>query len=287
MTTNDITSFFRTRGMRVVETASCAWYNDYQQDRVYQSFPPHRLVTPSRVELQEVFAKAPGALALRFAGPSEATGSNSFVWVRRAPYDIDRLSANMRSRIRRGLKRCDIRPVRFEEILAKGWEAHCDTAKRHGESVPQSLGLDEKLDDCPAYEAWGAFVGDRLAAYLVTLHVEDWAHILVNRSVTAYHKLYCNNALVFSVVKELLARPSVAAVGYGGEGLVPSELLDRFKTSIGFSKEPVRQRIVLAPRVRPLINPLTSLPITALAGVMRNNGRLQKIAGFCRIASHG
>lgn len=273
--------------MRVVETASCSWYNDYQQDRVYQSFPPHRLITPSRVELQEVFAQAPGALALRFAGPSDAAGSNSFVWVRRAPYDIDQLSANMRSRIRRGLKRCDIRPVRFEEILAKGWEAHCDTAKRHGESVPQSLGLDEKLDDCPAYEAWGAFVGDRLAAYLVTLHVEDWAHILVNRSVTAYHKFYCNNALVFSVVKELLSRPSIAAVGYGGEGLVPSELLDRFKTSIGFSKEPVRQRIVLAPRVRPLINPLTSLPITALAGVMRNNGRLQKIAGFCRIASHG
>jgi hypothetical protein len=176
--------------------------------------------------------------------------------------------------------------MRFEELARLGWECHLDTAKRHGERTPTSLGLPSTLDNCAAYEAHGAFVGESLAAYVVTLRVEDWAYILVNRSATAHLGSYANNALVFSVAREMLARPDVTVVSYGIEGLVTVESLERFKTSMGFVKDPVRQRIVLAPLLKPLINPFTAAPINAVATLMRKNLSFQKLAGFCRVASH-
>jgi hypothetical protein len=285
MTTDEILAFLRTRGSSVVSAGGGCWYNDYQQTQVYQSFPIHRLITPTRDELRAVFAKARGAKAVRFLSPVESKGHQSFIWIRRAPYELDDLSANTRSRVRRGLKRCVIRSIRFEELAALGWDAHRDTAGRHGEVEPSSLGIDAVLDECPAYEAWAAFVGETLAAFVVTMSVDGWAYVLVSRSVDAFLSSYANNALVFSVVKELLTRPDIDVVSYGLEGLVPVSSLDRFKASMGFVKQPVRQRIVLAPLLRPLLNPLTSAPISALAGLMRNNLRVQKLAGFCRVAS--
>jgi hypothetical protein len=285
MSPDEITSFFAAQGSTVIKTTSCSWFNDYHQNQVYQSFPMHRLISPSRDELREVFAKAPGAVALRFIGPANSKGKESFIWLRRGPYALEDLSPNTRSRIRRGLKRCEIKPLQFEELESKAWDAHRDTTKRHGYGEPSSLGVYSRLDDCAAYEAWGSFVGDALAAFAVTMRVEDWAHIIVNRSATAYLGSYANNVLIFSVVSELLARDEVNVVSYGIEGLVTHDSLDRFKSSMGFTREPVRQRIVLKPLLKPLVNPLTVAPITALAELMRNNLRLQRLAGFCRLAS--
>lgn len=291
MSPEEITSFFVSQGHRVVQTASCSWYNEYRQDRIYQSFPAHRLITPSRAEIAEVFSSVPKALALRFIGPLQANGHSkgreSFIWGCRRPYDLDQLSSNTRSHVRRGLKNCQVRSLSFAELEALGWEAHRDTAKRHGEPDPSSLGIEAKLDSCAAYEAWGAFVDGQLASYVVTVWVEDWVHILLNRSANAYLKFYPNNALIFSVVKQLLAREGVQAVSYGLEPLIAADSLGRFKSAMGFSKEPVCQRVVMAPRVKLLLNSVTSRPIEVLAGLLPKTPRLQKIAGLCRIARNG
>jgi len=172
----------------------------------------------------------------------------------------------------------------FEELVALGWEAHRDTAKRHGEAEPPSLGIEAKLDNCAAYEAWGAFVEGHLAGYIVTMWVEDWVHILLSRSVNAYLKFYPNNALIFSVVKEMLSREGVLAVSYGLEPLIAADSLERFKSAMGFVKEPVCQHVVMSSRVKLLLNPVTSKSIEILANFLPRNRRLQKVAGICRIA---
>ncbi len=287
MSPEELTAFFVGQGHSVVKTASCSWYNEYRQKRIYQSFPIHRLVAPGQDEIKEVFAKVPKAVALRFIGPIQSRGQKSFIWVCRRPYEIENLSANTRSHVRRGLKNCQIRSMSFEDLVTQGWEAHRDTAKRHGEAEPSSLGIEAKLDNCAAYEAWGAFVEGHLAAYIVTVWVEDWVHILINRSVNAYLKFYPNNALIFSVVREMLSREGVQAVSYGLEPLIAADSLERFKLAMGFAKEPVCQCVVMAPRLKLLLNPVTAWPIAALANWLPKVPRLQKIAELYRITRNG
>lgn len=282
MKPEEIVSFFASRGHRVVQTASCWWYNEYRRDRMLQSFPIHRQVNPSADEMAEVFSNFPKALGFRFITSEQSKGQKSFIWAIRRPYELSGLSANNRSHIRRGLKRCQVRSMSFAELEQLGREAHDDTMKRH-DVAAFSLGFDRSLQNCSAYEAWGAFVEGHLASYMVTLWVEDWVHILVNRSVSSYLKFYPNNAMIFSVVSELLERPGVSAVSYGLEPLNGLESLEHFKLGMGFVKEPVCQRIVVARWLKPLLNTVTCRTIEAVASISRRNLRLQKAAGVCRL----
>ena len=282
MRPEEIVSFFASRGHRVVQTASCWWYNEYRQERMLQSFPLHRRVSPGTDEVAEMFSNFPRALGFRFISSEDSRGHESFIWACRGPYELNSLTANNRSHVRRGLKRCEVRSMSFAELEELGREAHDDTMKRHQVNT-SSLGLDRTLENCQAYEAWGAFVDGHLAAYMVTLWVEDWVHILLNRSVSSYLKFYPNNAMIYSVVSELLSRPGVSAVSYGLEPLNGLESLEHFKLGMGFVKEPVRQRIVVARWLKPLLNTVTCRTVEAIARFGRSNLRLQKAAGVCRL----
>jgi len=284
MSPEEIAAFLKKRGHRVVQTASCWWYNEYHQDHLYHSFPMHRAVNPSPEEIAELFQRIPRALGFRFVGPPQSGGFDSFIWVRRKPYDLTALNSKSRNQTRRGLERCEVKKISWDELLISARNAHQDTMGRHQQNGAGSLGFGIELGECPAYEAWGAFIDGRLAAYTVTLWIEDWVHILLQRSVTAELKFYPNNALVFSVVSELLSRPGVTAVSFGLESLVSLDSLEHFKSGMGFTKEPVNQHFVLARWARPLLNPVTGGSINLLASLLPGNLRLQKVAGIYRIA---
>lgn len=263
---SEITTYLERGGLTTVETASCWWYNAYRgQKRILYSFPPHRLVEPAPDEIASVFSAVPSALAVRYVSPQGAPGRQSFQWVCRPPYTLESLSANNRSKVRRGLERCEVRAVTWSELKASAWTAHRDTMRRHGAGKVDSLGFDEHLGECSAYEAWGAFAGGTLAAFLITLAVENWAHLLVNRSSDAHLKLYPNNALVFDVVRQLLERPHITAISYGWEPLTSRSGLTPFKQSLGFRMEPVQQRVVLRPWLAGLAKEPASSIIAKLA----------------------
>jgi hypothetical protein len=284
MSPEEIVSFFIGRGLHVVRTASCWWYEEQRHSGLYYSFPTHGVIDPQAAECSELFDLAPSALAFRFIAPLESRGHPSFIWVRRPDYDLNALSSKSRNQTRRGMESCEVRKIPWDELVSVAGAANADTMKRHGQNGSQSLGFDTELAKCPAYEAWGAFADGELAAYVVTLTVENRAHILVQRSVTAHLKLRPNNALVFLVVKELLSRPGVASVGYGLEPLDVLDSLDHFKSGMGFVKEPVCQRILIAPRLKLLLNPITARPIEVFAALLPKMARLQKVAGICRLA---
>jgi hypothetical protein len=284
MSPEEIAAFLESRGHRVVQTASCWWYNEYHQDRLYHSFPMHRLVNPPEEEIAELFQRLPRAVGLRFIGPVESGGHKSFMWVRRNPYDLTTLNSKSRNQTRRGLENCQVKKIQWDELVNIARDAHRDTMGRHQVNGTESLGFGIELGECPAYEAWSAFIGGRLAAYTVTLWIEDWVHILLHRSVTADLKFYPNNALVFSIVSELLSRRGVAAVSFGLESLVSLDSLEHFKLGMGFTKEPIHQHFVLPKWIKPLLNPVTGRSINLLANLLPGNLRLQKVAGIYRIA---
>jgi hypothetical protein len=284
MSPEEIAKFLEARGHRVVQTESCWWYNEYHQNRIYHAFPMHRLINPAREELAGLFQTLPKAVGLRFNGPVASGGHESFMWVRRKPYDLNALKSKTRNQTRRGLENFEVKPIAWDELISIAREAHRDTLGRHREDGNGSLGFEVALGACPAYEAWAASIKGHLAAFAITLWVEDWIHILLQRSVTADLKLYPNNALIFATVSELLSRPGVNAVSFGVESLVSLDSLEHFKSGMGFSKEAVRQHFVVPRWVRPLLNPVTGGSINLLTHFLPGNQRLQKVAGVYRIA---
>ncbi len=280
--------YLTNSGYFPVKTESCWWFNAYHQKRVYFSLPLHRQITPSELEIRRFFQKEPQAWAVRFISPIEGSfGIRSYQWVYRPPYLIENLSSNNRSKIRRGLRRCTVRKVSFRTLAESGQQARQDTLSRHDQKQDCDSGIDLSMADCSNFEAWGAFVGDELAAYLITLWVEEWAHLLVNRSSDQHLRHYPNNALIFYAVRELLSRSDCSAISYGWEPLEPHQSLDHFKSGMGAVQEPVRQCVLLRPALRVFLRPVICRGLAALARLFPANSRMQKAAGLFTLAAAG
>ncbi|HEX6127085.1 MAG TPA: hypothetical protein VFZ23_17060 [Pyrinomonadaceae bacterium] len=281
-TAEDAVSLLRAQGRNVIRTESCWWYNVYGQDRVYYSFPPNRKVNPDRREIKEIFRLAPKAKAIRFIGSEETVGRDSYVWTCRSPYDLGTLSSKARNQVRQGLRNCEVRPILLDKLTSAGQEAHADSMKRMG-LPPDKQVFGGHMVRSGAYEAWGAFVGEKMAAYLVTFTVDDWVYIQIHRSVNELLKYRPNNALIFSVIKELLNRPGISTVSYGWEPLYDLDSLDSFKVAMGSKKEPCKQAFVLSPSLAPLAPSFVCSAFERASRLYPGNQRLKQIAGVCRV----
>jgi hypothetical protein len=283
--------FLRALGHRVVRTRSSYWFNTSRFFLL--SAPPHRLYDPSTDELRQLLRQLP-CVGVRFAAPLESTGKQSYQIVcDNADYGLETLSANVRSKIRRGLKRCEVAPVDFPVIASAGWRAHQDTMARQG----RDGGLTGESWQCywraaaatPGFEGWGAWCGGELAAFLVTVTFDDSVEFLLARSCTDRLGAYPNNALLFHVTQEMLGRRRVREITFGLESLEPVGPLDQFKFAMGFRPRPIRPRVVFHPLVRAVLRP------AAVRRAVRNwtdrhgPGAVfwRKAAGLLRFAEEG
>jgi hypothetical protein len=283
--------FLRAIGHRVVPTASAYWYDASRF--FFLSAPHHRTYDPTDDELRPVLRHLP-CLGIRFAAPVQGKGKLSYQIVcdNRA-YGLDALSANVRSKVRRGLRRCEVKPVPFSIIATAGRRAHQDTLTRQGrDSVMMGARWDRFWAAAAAtagMEGWGAWVGDSLAAFLVSVTFEDSVEFLLARSCSDELSAYPNNALLFSVTEEMLVRRGAAEITFGLESLEPVDALDQFKFSMGFQPRALRQRIVFHPLVKAL---LRQAPIRALFRRWTDRRGTEavfwrKAAGLLRFAEEG
>lgn len=283
--------FLRALGHRVVQTSSGYWYDASRW--FYLAAPPHRLYDPSDAELRRLLRR-PLCLGARFAAPLSGPGKVSYQIVCDNPeYDLDGLSANVRSKVRRGLKRTRIEPVPFAVAAVAGRQAHEDTVARQGRDGVLAGAQWERFwaaaAATPGMEAWGAWVGEVLAAFLVAVRFEDGVDFLLARSRNDELNAYPNNALIFEVAHEMLAHQKVPEITFGLEALEPVGPLDQFKFSMGFRPRPLRQRVVFHPVLHALLR----------SGAVRNGFRRwagrqgaehvfwRKAAGLLRFAEEG
>ncbi len=247
--------FLRAIGHQVVKTSSAHWYNASRL--FFLSAPPHRLCNPAGDELREVLRRLP-CMGVRFAAPLQSSGKLSYQIVcdNRA-YGLDALSANVRSKVRRGLKRCAVGPVPFDVIADVGRRAHHDTLARQGRDGALSGGAWDRFwaaaAATPGFEGWGAWSGDVLAAFLVSVMFDDGVEFLLARSCSDELGAYPNNALIFTVAQEMLVRRGVPEITFGLESLEPVGPLDEFKFGMGFARRALRQRVVFHPLLRALL----------------------------------
>ncbi len=258
------------------------------------SLPSHRLLAPRPEALRELFA-AGGVYGVRFPSPLPSSGKLSYQIVCDDPgFGLDNLSSNVRSKVRRGLKRCEVRQVSFAELSNLGEAADSDTMARQGRA-PKLAGAAwqeywKAAADTEGMEGWAAFVGGELASFLVTVSFSDGpVEFMLARSRTEHLNSYPNNALIYTCTEEMLCRRGAAKITFGLESLEPVGPLDQFKFSMGFRAEPLRQRVVFHPWLRRF---LASPAVRGMAyrwgtGRGPEGGFWRKATGLLRFAEEG
>lgn len=273
--------FLATTGHRVLCGAGAYWYD--ASPGFFLSLPSHRQLRPSADELRDLLGNQPCA-GVRFPAPLDGPGKLSYQIVcDTRGYRIEGLGANVRSKVRRGLRRCTVAPVPFATIAAEGVAADLDTLSRQRRAVR----LDGPAWQCfwdaagatAGMEGWAVYVGAEMAAFLVSVQFDDCVEFLLARSRSDYLDAYPNNALIFQVVREMLVHRNLRQITFGLESLEPVDALDQFKFGMGFRAAPLRQRVVFHPLLRALLQPR---PLRAL--VRRYAEARAAEAGFWRKA---
>ncbi|MGH7907374.1 MAG: hypothetical protein ACREP6_12185 [Candidatus Binataceae bacterium] len=267
MRTSELGLFFQSLGHRVVQTRNSFWYRTH--DFLYKPVVDH-IFDPSTDELMKVLMTGP-ALAVRYSGfPGHDSPDGALYICSDTDYGLSSLSANARSHTRRGLRRCAVEELDFRYLA------------RHGHALTQETNLRQTgkfssttqeqwerycrlASSTEGFEAWGAFVDLRLAAFVVAILVEGCFYIHLQKSCTELHKHYPNNALLFTVVKSAIIRPEVDYILHSGTPLTINEGLHHFKLSMGFRLRPYKEQIIFNPLVRPIINRPVSMMVDRLA----------------------
>jgi hypothetical protein len=248
--------FLSATGHRVLRGAGAYWYDP--SPGFFLALPSHRLLQPADDELRALFRHQPCA-GLRFAAPLDGPGKLSYQIVCDArDYDLEQLSANIRSKVRRGLRRCEIAPVSCATIAADGLAADRETLARQQRAVrlegPAWDNYWRAAAGTETMEGWGAYVGGSLAAFLVSVRLDDSVEFLLARSRSDALDAYPNNALVYEVARRMLVERGVRQITFGLESLEDVEALDQFKFGMGFRRAPLRQRVVFHPVLRRILN---------------------------------
>jgi len=175
-------------------------------------------------------------------------------------YSLESLSSNNRSKVRRGLKRLEVRQISASEVIDRGYDSYADTRTRHGSTMMTPAEFVTNWEHqlyVPDREIWGAWSGDELAAFGTVHLCGRWAAISATVSNSVHLKDYPNHALFFSMLEHLMAMPQIETVSYGLSSVrseTARESLHSFKVSIGLEAVPVRRHVVLHPLLRPVVN---------------------------------
>jgi hypothetical protein len=272
--------FLSAQGMRTVRTGDHLWVE--KQKFCLENVPPHTRIHVDDSEARNLFLR--GYLVLRYSC-EESEGVPSAEYVCDEPnYGLESLNAKARNKVRQGLKNCVVRSVEFDQLKRGGCGINRRVFERQGRVGPIFLRdqqcWEQYLERCKktaGVEAYAAFVGSDLCAYMLIVRVDDYAYTYHPFADSARLQFRPMNALLFWVTQRLLQSPEVRRVSYGLESLVSQPALEEFKSGMGFKALPIGRRILLNPLARPLVS-------RSAASLMR--GLKQHVSGLPYIENY-
>jgi hypothetical protein len=277
--------FYERSGIRVARSPSAWWYE--AAPRFLLALPSHRELVLPDAEARELIRREKLA-GLRYI--SGQGGRPSFHLVCDTPgYSLEHLSANTRSKVRRGLSRNEIRQVTGRELAGLAESAFVETMERQNRASLAALETWRRMlaaaDAEPAIEIWTAWHEGEFASYLIAVRIDDVCEFFQARSVNRLLKHYPNNALIYTLTEEMLVRRGVREVTFGIESPEPVEELDQFKLQMGYRKKPVLQRVVFHPLLARAFSfaPIRRFAVNA-GGKPTADVRLRKLAGILKFA---
>jgi len=251
--------WMRRQGYRVLRTESSYWYN--AAPGVFQAFPYHWVITPTSTEIRNLLLRH-GILAVRYSTPFEfPRGVASYHITLREPYSLEQLKAQARNGIKTGMSHFKIERIPFERLATEGWELQQDTLARQGRLRSMTRESWERIClaacDLPGFEVWAATSGNELAAAVIVARQQSIFSVPFALSHRRFLNEHVNNALFYSVSKELLQREGIESLFFTVQSLDAPANVDEFKFRMGLQPRLVRQCVDFNPLVRPFTTTLT------------------------------
>ena len=178
------------------------------------------------------------------------------------PFGLDDLSSGRRSKVRRGLKKNEVRRITdLEPLLEDVRQIVISTRMRTGVGHAVSYYIRQydkwrkdmlNLFGMVDRPWWGAYVGGRLVAYYQVTLLEDTLTIDAAKSHSDFLANYPNDALLYVVMDEAFNRMGCRYMEYG-DWSAEDERLEYFKQSYGFVRRDYPEYIYLNPLARPVL----------------------------------
>lgn len=277
------------QGHQVFHTASSYWYD--AGSRVLQAFPYHWLITPEEKEIRDLML-GHGIAALRYSTPLDfPNGMVSYHVVLQGPYELEMLRSQARNGVKRGLEHFQVEQISFERLATEGWVLQKDTLARQDRlrsmTQPEWECLCRSADGLPGFETWAAISKGELASALIICRIDDVFNVPYAMSHSRFLADHVNNAIFFSVSREMLAREGVSGIFFTVQSLDAPVHVDEFKFRMGFTPKAVRQRVDFHPFLKPLATPAVHSWTQKLLQRDPSNPRLAKAEGMLRFYVEG
>ena len=243
--------FCRSIGYKAKETSHGIWIGP--SHGFFNRVPLYETTPPAKDELRTLFRRY-ATLGVNYAAEPGSLGKASYnYFVRRRNYDLTVLNSKGRWSVRKGLRNCQVRPMSFRRLRRLGMPLNLDTLARQGRADPMFSDGGRWACLCRAgakvegAQAWGAFVGEELGAYVILFRIGSVVSLLYSSSRASLSSFHPSAALFFVVTQTMMQTPGVEAVYNGPERLTYAKSLDLFKRRMGFVKEPVVSVVRLRP----------------------------------------
>jgi len=248
--------FQRILGKRVIKTETY-WWLELLEKNVYLSWPSD---IPQNIKLREVVALSilhPLSMFVLTTKNKKLLGieHKTYFWHASKPYNLLSLHKKARNQTRRGLENCKVTKIGWDLLTKEGMKINKSSLSRQKrKGFPNPIFTNEKFwaHDCKCcekfvdIEAWGAFADNNLAAYCtIQIYNDKRARIRSAMSDTHYLNFYPNNALIFTVTENMLSKPNIEFVTYGGQS--SDSALEHFKENMGFSKREAYKYLFFSP----------------------------------------
>jgi hypothetical protein len=281
--------FLNAIGYRVITGPAGNWFEINRS--FYESIPPFRVISPDRSEL-DTLLRQHRAIGLKYCAPEDHVGKPSWFYVcQDKNYNLKSLHPKMRNKVRQGLRNCTVRPISFEYLRDHGLSLNRDTLERQGRDDLTFSQPDGWARVCRAGQqtegagAWGAFVGDQLAAYMITFITDDYYNILYQMSSEDFIPTRANNALAYTATQEMLATPGIKGVSYGQASIRGLPGLEEYKVRLGYEEWPMRYVVILHPLLRPfLLGQVGDVLLGGLNRLFPDHDVVKRINGIVDIA---
>lgn len=193
-------------------------------------------------------------------------------------YDLGQFDKKVRYYVKRGLNSCRIERLDISWLAENGYALRVADAGKTGrppepeDRYRQSLRERCSLQD---YQAWGAFVDERLVACATVIIIDDTVQVLTAFSDPAFYKEYPNNGLYYLMTRDYLVERRFRYISFGSRVLHHETNVQHFLTKLGYRRVYSRFQLVL----RPELNLAMKLGIGAVARWGRRVGVLKSIGG--------
>lgn len=262
--TSHLARFWELRGRRTFQSHGITW--GHYKGPFYTSLPFQISVDLEHEEAREILLRNHVG-ALSFATERSGGLQSGLYFCRPSEYTLQTVSRKQRGHVKEGLETCNMRVLPADELLIKGFELNQQTLERQGRSdktfqiASEWAKFVRAVGECPGMTVWGAFIGDRLATYIIGCRDGDWLHLMYKMSRTADLVHYPSHALDYWIVSEVAKNAGVSFVGNGNVAVIADEGLDRYKRQMGYEILPRN----IALHFHPLLAPLRTRTSVSIA----------------------